>query len=403
MANWAKLQEDITGLPVVKRARHGIHFQNNDGSITANFSGKPCHYFEGGLWKPIDTKLLNTPDGWLGCAHSKVNIHPDGRVRIAGTDYAQRAELPSAQTGLVDGDKLIRKFAFGEQRMWVTEDGFKSEIQLNRIPTLTEAKKLIAKESGTLSKEYLKSLTSAEDAKGNTHTVTTLTAFRTWLASAVFPVVIDPDFSENPSINNYAFGVGTWAVARSQLDYENSSPQKYIKVGTYEYEPDKYYIYRAYMSFDTSSLGASSTITQVNMGLKHYGSKAAGYECTIVKHNFSSQSGDTKFDAVLTNTADDSPLVAADQSIVSNEMVTSGNLSTAWVNKTGITYYSFRHSADYSNTETHKTDYFYWYGSGYSTPSYRPVLTVTYTAASTAFVNILDHTKSVILGGSIVR
>ena len=175
MANWAKLQEDTIQLPLFKRAKHGIHFKQNDGSVLANFSGKPCHYFDtDGLWKPIDTKLLSLGDGFYGCPHSKVNIHPDGRVRVTGTDYLQQVELPSAQTGLVDGDKLVRKFAFGEQRLWVTEDGFRSEIQLNRIPTLTEARKLIASESGTLSKEYLKSLTTAVDATGNEHTYSTL-------------------------------------------------------------------------------------------------------------------------------------------------------------------------------------------------------------------------------------
>ena len=62
MANWAKAQEDLTGLPVAKRARHGIHFQKG-AEIEAHFTGKPAHYLDGGLWKPIDTGLLATADG----------------------------------------------------------------------------------------------------------------------------------------------------------------------------------------------------------------------------------------------------------------------------------------------------------------------------------------------------
>ncbi len=233
MTNWAQHIEDATGLPVAKRARHAIHFKNNDGSITANFAGNPVHYLDGGIWKPIDTKLIALGDGFYGCPHSKVKIKPDGTVAVAGTDYVQRIELPSAQTGLLDGDKLIRKFAFGEQRMWVTEDGFRSEIQLNRIPTLTEARKLIATESGTLSREYLKSLTTATDANGSVHTYSTLTAFRTWLASAVFPVTIDPDFSTTSgnsgdtwlqSANpNYNFGVSDYLSAAILIRYDLSS------------------------------------------------------------------------------------------------------------------------------------------------------------------------------------
>ena len=41
MANWAKLQEDLTGLKVVKRAKHGIHFDKGGGQILAEFTGKP--------------------------------------------------------------------------------------------------------------------------------------------------------------------------------------------------------------------------------------------------------------------------------------------------------------------------------------------------------------------------
>jgi len=36
VANWAKLQEDIIGKRVVKRAKHGIHFDNGDGQILAH-------------------------------------------------------------------------------------------------------------------------------------------------------------------------------------------------------------------------------------------------------------------------------------------------------------------------------------------------------------------------------
>ena len=130
MSNWTKLQEDLIGKPVFKRAKHGIHFQNNEGSITANFSGKPCHYEDGGIWKPIDTKLVLLPDGFYGCPHSPVRVHSDGRVKVEGADYLQRTELPSAKTGLADGDKLIREFSFGKQELRITEGGFRSEITL---------------------------------------------------------------------------------------------------------------------------------------------------------------------------------------------------------------------------------------------------------------------------------
>ena len=261
MSNWAKLQEDLTGLPVYKRAKHGIHFDKGGGEVLAHFSGRPCHYEDAGIWKPIDTKLLALGDGYYGCPHSKVQIHPDGRMRVTGTDYAQRVELPSAKTGLLDGDKMVRKFSFGEQRLWVTEDGFKSEIQLNRIPTLTEAKKLIATESGTLSKKYIKGLTTAKDSKPitdespfeNRHTITTLTAFRTWLSTAVFPVIIDPDFSAADGSGGDTF------IEHTDFDetYNNGA-------NTILTNQEGLWLLR----FDLSSIGAEATCTAVSLKFK---------------------------------------------------------------------------------------------------------------------------------------
>ena len=109
MSNWALLQEQLAGKPVYKRAKHGIHFQNGDGSITANFSGKPCHYQDGAEWKPIDTTHLLGGDGKWGCPHSPVRIGTDGTVSIVGSNYAQRARLFSAgRAGSMERDEIQR-------------------------------------------------------------------------------------------------------------------------------------------------------------------------------------------------------------------------------------------------------------------------------------------------------
>lgn len=383
MSNWAKLQEDLTGLQVVKRAKHGIHFDKGDGSILANFAGKPCHYLDGATWKAIDTKLLALGDGYYGCPHSKVKVHPNGTVAVAGTDYAQRVELPSAQTGLLDGDKLIRKFSFGEQRMWVTEDGFRSEIQLNRIPTLTEAKKLIASESGALSKEYLKSFTTATDANGDGHTVTTLSAFRTWLAGATFPVVIDPDFS-----------IGSGGIFCSRSYSNVSADAAHSATGGRGWNPYCGYEldggvnhrwYRFGFRFDTSSIGGSSTVTQVN--LKIYGLYNANAQVTLItKYDWSAY---YPFDTSTGNYAavHAGIIGATAESGYFNDWKdggwgTSQNLSTDWVSKTGATYYGFISTYDYNWNGT-DTGIFKGVGTGANAP----VLTVTYTAGG-ALLNV---------------
>lgn len=390
MANWAKLQEDTHDMPVFKRAKHGIHFKRPDGQIQAEFCGKPCHYLDGGIYKPIDTKLLLGGDGFYGCPHSPVRVHTDGHVKVDGSDYAQYVQLPSASGGLVDGDRIIRQFSFGEQRLWVTEDGFRSEITLNRIPTLTEARKLVATESGTLSKEYIKSLTTATDANGATHTFSTLSAFRTWLASAVFPVVIDPDFAgASDSLQLYS-NTDTWTNARNTSAACQPYGTAYKYFGIYDKTDPNWMIYRGLHKFDTSSIGASSTVTQVNFkatSINLYTS--ADYDLLLVKYNWSTLGADytnatnqeIAYDALLTADLDDNPLCNRLDMTV-NTPITSGNLNTAWINKTGTTYYGMIVENDRNNSEpAHGNNYMHRFcGAIYTTEAYRPVLSVTYTA-----------------------
>ena len=194
MANWAKLQEQLTGLPVVKRAKHSIHFDKGNGEIVANFSGAPCHYQDtDGLWKPIDTKLLLLPDGFYGSPHSDVKIHKDGRVKAGG--YQQKSALVDAKEGVVDGDKIVREFKFGTQYLYMKEDGFRQETVITRPPTTAEAKYLIASESGELPSKYKRSDITAVDADGAVHEFVNLGQFKKWLDAAAYPVTIDPDFT----------------------------------------------------------------------------------------------------------------------------------------------------------------------------------------------------------------
>jgi len=415
MANWAKLQEDTIGLPVYKRAKHGIHFQRSDGQIQANFSGKPCHYLDSGLWKPIDTRLLKLPDGFYGCAHSPVRVHADGRVKVTGSDYAQFTKLPGSPIGKADGDRIIREFAGGYQELFVTEDGFREVITVLK-PTFP-LEKFIGKSSGKLPSAYKANPQTAMDANGDMYVITADTkAFGGWLDKAVYPVVIDPDFAGGAADNCIRGQNATWATARSTA---SSILGGYLRTGTQAYEPptfNLYFVNRSFVLFDTSTIGAGSTVTQVNLKLTpQIDVTDAGFEfdVQIVKQDWSSQNPittgnmDAAYDGCLAGDADDS-ILSNTADLVVNTTKTSGNLATAWVSKTGTTYYSLRGSNDYNNVPPEKNtsgdqQYFQFYDISAATESYRPVLTVTYTVPSTAFVNILDHQQSVILGGSIVR
>lgn len=388
------------GKPVFKRAKHGIHFKNNDGSITANFSGKPCHYLDGAVWRAIDTKLIRLSDGWYGSPHSGVRIHPDGRVKVEG--YQQRAELPSAKVGKADNDKLIREFSFGSQELRITEDGFKSEITLNRIPTLAEARKLIASESGTLSKKYLKSLTTATDANGDVHVVTTLAAFRTWLAKAVFPVVIDPDFSlGSTSFGDFTF-VGGGNATRNYGTATSTAPASGNELA-------------AIMRFDLSSINSSSTCNATTLKLTRLNSSVNTRAMVVV----SVASGNTSWIAGTKNGS-----IAGSGEPCWNALAAdgAGGVTTAWAGSAGMSTSGTDYEAtllmernvtssdaqngqisfDFNATGVARVED--WFGavntnygmifkaktnaygdvrvalSDNATESYRPILTVTYTA-----------------------
>ncbi len=198
MSNWAALKEKEYGLPVHKRARYGIHFDRGGGEILAEFTGKPCHYLDNGLWKPIDTALLPTADGWYSSPHSDVVIHPDGRVRVRNSDYQQFTGLPSAKAGRLDGDKIIREFPGGEQHLIMKEDGFREEIHVFK-PTFP-LERFIAKTTGKLPGKYRANPITAQDAEGNVYEFKgNMVEFGSWLEKAIYPVVIDPDFVLQPA------------------------------------------------------------------------------------------------------------------------------------------------------------------------------------------------------------
>ena len=398
MANWAKLQEQLTGLPVVKRDKHSIHFAKGDGEIVANFSSKPCHYEENGVWKPIDTGLLLAGDGFYGCPHSDVKIHKDGRVKAGG--YQQKSTLVNAKEGVVDGDRIVREFEFGTQYLYMTEDGFRQETVITRPPTTQEAKFLIATETGELPSKYKRSDITAVDADGEVHEFVNLGQFKKWLDAAAYPVTIDPDFAGGTAdchigCTNWPPNITSWTTARNTSQGYDATGNVMFVMAALSHT-DKYRAMRGYVLFDTSSIGAGSTVTQSNLKMVitegYIPGVPATFDVQIVKYDWSEFAADltnatkreTAYDGCLAGTADDSiwkTITTATMTL--NTVFASGNLSTDWVSKTGTTYYGLRHSDDFANNTPTAIEYIGLATSNHATESYRPVLSVTYTAGST--------------------
>lgn len=388
MANWALLQEQLVDRPVKKRAKYGIHFDNGDGTVTAHFSGKPCHYEDvNGIWQPIDTKLKLADDGFYGCPHSDVRVHKDGRVKVLNSDYSQFTELPSAKMGVLDGDRIVREFPGGRQYLYITENGFRQEIVVDK-PTFP-LEKFIAKSSGSLPIKYKESPFTAIDANGESYTFNdNVKEFNDWLDRAVYPVTIDPDFSPN-----LGFGGDVW------LQYNSAD-----NLGTYIYIKGA----KNLMRFDLSSVPSGNICTAASLFLVPAENNAtAGLSTYIYKIT------DANGDWVEGVTS--SPAGAGYPCWYAKEADGSGGVTTAWAGSVGLqtagTDYIDTVLADYTGTFVADTafevsfnasgravlqDWFgaesnnglllddkhgSYIGSGEnSTVARRPVLTVTYTA-----------------------
>jgi hypothetical protein len=153
--------------------------------------------------------------------------------------------LPGSPVGKVDGDRIVREFPGGRQYLYVTEDGFREEIVVDK-PTFP-LEKFIGKTSGTLPSAYKTSPQTAVDANGNEFVITADTkAFGDWLEGAVYPVTIDPDFSATTSTN---------ATLR-----DTYPTRSYNSGTTFNYTPNL-------IRFDCSSIAATATATAAHMHL----------------------------------------------------------------------------------------------------------------------------------------
>jgi len=175
----------------------------------------------------------------------------------------------------------------------------------------------------------------------------------------------------------------TYSTARSTSTYQDATCQcgQTLSGGIY-------YIDRVVLKFDTSIIGASSTITQVNLTLTATtDSSTTDFDVDIVKYNWSASdpisdgNRETVYDGILAADADDN-IWRNTSGISINTPYTSGNLNTAWINKTGYTYYGLLSNRDRDGSGTAPTgnESIVFAAVNNATEAYRPTLTVVYTA-----------------------
>ena len=115
----------------------------------------------------------------------------------------------------------------------------------------------------------------------------------------------------------------------------------------------------AYLSYNTSSIEDRCTVTQVNLKLVPIDRRI---HREILMFRLSKQDWSGQCTAFIVQYGNSCMITAcpAQRTILSGEtprtlatirQYSSGNLSTAWVSKTGTTYYSIRSSLDYAGTD----------------------------------------------------
>ena len=311
-----------------------------------------------------------------------VLIHLDGRVKVKGSNYEQLTDLPGSPVGFLDSDRIVRAFPGGVQVLLLLEDGFREEIILDK----KTSHKFLVHKTGKLPARFLEHLPVAVDGKGDQVQFTDDTSFVQWLDQAAYPVKIDPDFTAGSSFGRVRGGNASFSTARSTSSSSSASGDSQ----TLGMQPG-YYIDRYFLQFVTSPIPDDASIDQVNFTSVCVGDWSTDdFDVQIVKQNWSAQdpiaagTREAAYDGCLAGTADDS-IWRNTSGMSLNTQYTSGNLSTAWINKTGNTYYSLRSAEDFNNSSPTSNEFISLATQEHATEAYRPILTVTYSGgASTA-------------------
>ena len=423
MSNWVKSFTDANpGVIIAKRARHALHTKVGKDFI-AHVTGAPCHFFDNnGVWQSIDTALVyDSLTDTYGAAGIPVRLKADGTVTTGG--YSQRTlrvgvldnaaktftAIRALPAGLPLGDQLIRETGFYRHVLTLKENGLREELVLLQKPPLSVLDDWLVLETAigglTLADGWVDewntegmyfTLPSVVDANGDIARAKRF--FRngrlytgiqgSWLDKAAYPVTIDPDFAGDTA-DGLVLGASTvYATAQSTATSSATTSQS-NSMGQ-NYSNPTYTCYRIFLKFDTSSIGAGSTITQVNLKLVcTLDGSDTDFDVQIVKQDWSAQdpivSGNREaaYDNCLSGTADDN-IWRNTNGMSTNTQYASGNLNTAWPSKTGNTYYSLRSNRDLAATTPTGSENINIALANHTTEAYRPVLTVAYTAGGGA-------------------
>lgn len=174
----------------------------------------------------------------------------------------------------------------------------------------------------------------------------------------------------------------TYATARS-TSVGTRDWAGYMYIGQTKAGP--YGVYRGFLAFDTSGIPDDNVVTGVTMTLTPTDDyTTTDFDVVFTQCNWLSpisSNAEADFDAALAATAE-ANIWRNTSGISVGTQYTSGALDTAWVSKTGVTRYAVLSSRDIAGTTPTGQEQLGIACNEHATEAYRPMLSVTYGAAS---------------------
>ncbi|MCL5439242.1 MAG: hypothetical protein M1268_04660 [Patescibacteria group bacterium] len=439
LALYFKEQPDQKGKQIIKTNTTSVHFREADGTIRGVFTPNPIFYKEGDEWEPIDNTLKDGEDE-ITASGIPIVINKDGVVIFKNTPFEEEtisfglynpntkiykkiADLPQGQ---IKGNQYIMKTSdFSHVYTLGNPDGLVEELTFYQKPDLgqiigkdsddwlvmeTEVKGLDLPDGWVTEPITLGSQTFPLP---QTKQATGQNVFTKWFAQKVnntqylytgiaagmlnkliYPITIDPDItSYAESTQGYIEGQSTnYNTAHTTAYNFANANGHHMWLGRAYLDAKggpQYTIYRNFYSFDTSSIGSSGIVNNATLTTDCTGtgecSSAISFNVQILKYNWTSplNSGNMQgnytgcYNSYSDSNNNSNPVIWFTTGATGSP--TSPNLDTAWINKTGSTFYCFKSSRDNGVANTANEWIWIQPGTNVDFPTRRTYLTVNYS------------------------
>jgi len=194
-----------------------------------------------------------------------------------------------------------------------------------------------------------------------------------FLENAIYPVIIDPSFNSNAALDGY--------LTKSGYSYTTNTTGTTMNVGNFDRynhnsESQYHYIYRSYVSFDTSSIPDDATIISSYLYVKTNAdnSTARDFDNFVYRIDYGTSLGSSDWDLYQSGTSEGNILSTQN---FTPETFLSLHVGESRINKTGRTQYTIK-SSNETPCPDECTSYAYisWYTGNSASP---PRLDIVYS------------------------